>query len=559
MQLTGREASPQNKRENVIFNSLSVEGAAGKVRATVDERMLCLETKSGHALDIKINSITRVHHHHTNLIPFSFAFIGFSLIWIGFRILSQQIFQIVAITMGISLVSGWLFTRKPTITIDTEIGDCHAITGNDSSLLRLNTILLRLQQGFTLSESQEGLEIFDRDTEYPRSTILEMEAVPVSAVKIQAPESIATFLDAEMVEPIYSQPQTQPQSFEPAITPQLGGLFDFEPETEPEIPTLPSWLDNPRPRGDQNSNPSHPMIQRGIDNVSDRRNHQEEQHPMSLFNQIDDIALPQTSYNLNQNQQQNSLPSESSYMQSNEAGRSILPEPLPNFCGKDGFHIPQSNLRDSQTLDDEFNGFSSPDSILGNLDEFGQEVESLVALARKQGNTVIDNSGKSNNNLTIEEKFPRMRTKKNLINTRLQPKKRVSNTESGNLFTNMMLPAANRVASSVKEATTNLSNRILQGRDSKLSQSTEELRIRSNDNHQQEMEENFKNLAISNGGSLPDEKVRELEDIALRRKAIIEQVEQEEIEALEDFSFGDLIDSDSKNSTGKEGLPRIDS
>ena len=73
------------------------------------------------------------------------------------------------------------------------------------------------------------------------------------------------------------------------------------------------------------------------------------------------------------------------------------------------------------------------------------------------------------------------------------------------------------------------------------------------------MEENFKNLAISNGGSLPDEKVRELEDIALRRKAIIEQVEQEEIEALEDFSFGDLIDSDSKNSAGKEGLPRIDS
>ena len=55
--------------------------------------------------------------------------------------------------------------------------------------------------------------------------------------------------------------------------------------------------------------------------------------------------------------------------------------------------------------------------------------------------------------------------------------------------------------------------------------------------------------------------MRELEEIALRRKAISEQVEQEEIEILEDFTFGDLIDSDANKSKsgGKEGLPRIDS
>jgi hypothetical protein len=60
---------------------------------------------------------------------------------------------------------------------------------------------------------------------------------------------------------------------------------------------------------------------------------------------------------------------------------------------------------------------------------------------------------------------------------------------------------------------------------------------------------------------LPDEKVREMEEIALRRKTISEQVEQEDIETLDEFSFGDLIDSDTNKtqSSGKEGLPRIDS
>jgi hypothetical protein len=79
--------------------------------------------------------------------------------------------------------------------------------------------------------------------------------------------------------------------------------------------------------------------------------------------------------------------------------------------------------------------------------------------------------------------------------------------------------------------------------------------------HEKEVESLYRNLAISNGGSLPDEKVKEMKEIALRRKAISEQVEQDKVEVLDDFSFGDLIDSDTNksNTGGKEGLPRIDS
>ena len=560
MQLTEREASPSNKRENVVFKSLSLDGASGKVRVTVDERMLSIESKTGHALDIKITSINRVHHHHTKLIPFGFALIGFGLIWIGTRILSHQVFKIISLALGVSLVSGWLLTRKPTITIDTEIGDCHAITGNDAALLRLNTILLRLQKGFSITEAQEGLEVLDRDEQYPRSAILAMEPEPV---KIKPSDSISSFLEAELDNSMF---EDQPQVFEANIFPDTS-IFpetSFQP-TEPIVqqettPSLPAWLDRPKPNSIDSQ--THPLVERGIENVSDRRNHQDP-HPMSLFNQIDQVSEVNSRNGFTANIDNNTIQSESSYMSKFEAGRSPLPEPLPNFCSKDGFHIPNQELPLSQESTPQFDAFNSPDSLLGHVDEFGEEIESIIAVARKAANQENLNIHGSEgiNESSIQQKFPRLRPKNNLSNSRLKPKSRQVNTEQGGMFRNIMLPAANRVANSVREATSSISNRILSGReDSEITNSAEELRNRSSENHQQEVEALFKNLAISNGGHLPDEKVREMEEIALRRKTISEQVEQEEIETLDEFSFGDLVDSDTNKSqtSGKEGLPRID-
>ena len=555
MQLTGREASPTNMRENVIFDSLSLDGTSGKVRATVDERMLCIESKTGHALDIRINSISRVHHHHTKLIPFGFALIGFGLVWIGTRILSHQTFKIISVTLGASLILGWLLTRKPTITIDTEAGDCHALTGNDAALLRLNTILLRLQQGFTISEAQEGLEILDRDSAYPRSSLLEKETVPVAAVEIQAPESIATFLEAELGDFMFSTEQTPS---EPIIPTSVPVEQSFEPN-QAEVPALPSWLDNPRPVNQNIS--SDKLIQRGIENVRDRRNHQEP-HPMSMFNQIEQPKTIEHRAEPLTYVPPNSLPSESSYIQNGEAGRSVLPEPLPNFFSKEGYHAPQQDVFTQQPTT-EYDVFTSPDSILGHVDEFGEEIESLVANARRNTDTTsLSNNDTVQNKDSIQQKFPRLRSKNSQINSRLKPKKRVENNETGSLFRNIMIPAANRVANSVKEATSNISNKLLSGKGvQETSSSAEELRSRSSEAHEREVEELYRNLAVSNGGSLPDEKVREMKEIALRRKAISEQVEQEKVEIFDDIGFGDLIDSDSNNTSakGKEGLQRIDS
>ncbi len=354
--------------------------------------------------------------------------------------------------------------------------------------------------------------------------------------------------------------EDSPQVFETNTLPEANIQYQEPVIQEETTPSLPSWLDRPGPSA---TNPqTNSLIQRGIENVVDRRNHQDP-HPMSLFNQIDQVSASNQTNNLSPIVEHKAIQSESSYMSKIEAGRSPLPEPLPNFCSKDGFHIPNQDLPLTHDSMPELGGFSSPDSLLGHVNEFGEEIESIIAIARKaeNQNNLSEQGGERVNETSIQQKFPRLRPKNNLSHSRLKPKSRQVNNENSGMFRNIMIPAASRVANSVREATSSISNRILSSRDtSEITNSAEELRNRSHENHQQEVEALFKNLAISNGGHLPDEKVREMEEIALRRKTISEQVEQEEVETFDEFSFGDLVDSDTNknNSSGKEGLPRID-
>ena len=144
-------------------------------------------------------------------------------------------------------------------------------------------------------------------------------------------------------------------------------------------------------------------------------------------------------------------------------------------------------------------------------------------------------SGGINEN-SIQNKFPRLRPKNSLSHSRLKPKSRPVNNENVGMFRNIMVPAASRVANSVREATSSISNRILSGRDtSEITSSAEELRNRSHENHQQEVEALFKNLAISNGGHLPDEKVREMEEIALEEKPLVNRLNKMRLKLWKSF------------------------
>ena len=69
----------------IKFRSLSLGGVRGKVRATLSENQVSFESKNGHALDIRLDAIQRVHHHHTTLVPGWLAVVGLIFMWVAWR------------------------------------------------------------------------------------------------------------------------------------------------------------------------------------------------------------------------------------------------------------------------------------------------------------------------------------------------------------------------------------------------------------------------------------------------------------------------------------------
>ena len=543
MYSTGRVAYSSSESKDVKIDSLYLEGASGKVVANVDERMLSLEARSGHGLDIKIHTINRVHHHHTRLVPGYIATLGLALIWSSVRIFASSALQIFTFISGIGLIIGWAVTRKPTLTIDTEAGDCHVITGNDYSLLKLNTILMKLQKGFSLEEAADGLEILSTDAQYPRNSILETNEVPVDVTPVSRPESIATFLASDIAESVVPEPEILP----------VMDLSIFDSQMPPTIAAqenVPSWQEMANERRERTlSTAGSSLIQRGIDNVGDRRG-REESHPMSMFNKLD-LDLPRVDNNPQTqpllNRPNSGLLSSIETSRSEEAGPAQMPDLLPSFWNKEGYHNPNEMVE--QPTNTDLAGFNSPDTLLGNIDTEGNTIESLVASARRENNP--------QRQLPKSETAPlnqnsRLRKKTSANNSRLV-KRRVNHTNSPRR--GRLVPA---LGNAVRELGSTITNRVINALEETAPQSPN-LRERADEAQQYELE-TFRTLAQSNGGVMPDEKARELEENVRRRKALIEQNEQEFAESNDDLSFTDLIDSDThKSSTaGKGGLPRID-
>ena len=86
-------------------------------------------------------------------------------------------------------------------------------------------------------------------------------------------------------------------------------------------------------------------------------------------------------------------------------------------------------------------------------------------------------------------------------------------------------------------------------------QTTTELRERSSEGENAELE-SLRKLAVSNGGHLPDEKVRQLEEIVKRRNSIAEQYVEDNKDDLS-VSFGDFVET-TEGASNSDSLPRID-
>ncbi len=558
MRIIEQERGPASAEDHEVFKALHLAGS-GKVRASVDERTLSLETRKGHTLDLKLSKITRVHHHHTRLISFGYALFGCGLIYVAKRILIVETMQIMAAVLGFAMILGWLGTRKPTLTLDTQVGDCHTITGNDASLMRLATLLKRLESGMTLEDARIGLDILERDTEFPRTSSLNLQEVPVEPIHLNAPTSISSFLMNELPEQELPDSVLSSSIFDDGIDLDFGEtenvvadwMHGQEEAPQPERPLL-----------------GHGLLERGIANAHDRRGSlsqpvQPVHQPRQQF--LAHPQAPQPAY-----QEQIPIPS---YQQIVQAGNVEIPHEyqaplptqiprsyLPSFVNKDGAHVPgHHTIAGGIETHSDMEAFRSPDAILPHVIE--EESTSLIEQARRE--TPVLPEIPQERKIRPNHGNSRLRPKNvNRSDSRLRPKVR-SIKNQGNRIREMVVPAATQML----EGATDLASRLLVRRSASKrsvhSSSTQELRYRSAQTHQSEAIESIRNLAQSRGGELPDHEIEPMLAHMIERQTIVEQEIKEvkqPIPHLDDISFDELKDSKTHHAehAGKAGLPRLD-
>jgi hypothetical protein len=607
MQSIGHVNSPTSGGDFEVLGSLTLDGTAGKVLAVIDERMLSFESKTGHLTSIRLSSILHTHHHNSRLAPFWVAFLGIMFVWFGYRIIDPLNFRLGAMVLGGLFISTWILTGRPTLTIETKDNVCFAIMGNDARLMRMNHLVQRINQGMTLKEASDGLELLERDTDYPGVTIIEDSLDRLPPVTLKVPTSITTFLD--------SVEEDNPMSmFDSAMfSSDEEQVLELESEVEAET-ALPDWFTNDEPTSDLGFLPSFSgdeLIQRA-GNIDTRRNSEQGRyHYGAQSNPSHNPHIPsqisyqeqfgaQQNHNHNYSSQMHQAPTNSQQpvynqivtpppMQQNmnlpmagdssimssqqnlethlkrEAGESQLPDPLPNFWNQDGAHVPQTNQTQQQT--DSMVSFNAPDSLSTSLS--GTGAKSVIANARSNNDV-----GTQHSNHTLEkpmqsmtEKFPNLKKRNDGVNnhSRLKVQSRTPMQGRGVVGSLVYLSLsagakkATNVAKSATRAATSATRAVL-GKDSahEISDSTESLRVRTHQNLREETLSSIQNLSENKGGNLPQHEVDRMHQHISRENSLIEQRQQNELELV---SFDDLVDSEAHLSsrTGKGGILRLDS
>lgn len=486
----------------IKFRSLSLGGVRGKVRATLNESRVSFESRNGHALDIRLNAIRRVHHHDTNLVPGWLAVVGLILVWVAWRGVTGKI-QALLGAAGIVLSAAHYFTKQPTLIIDTNADDCHVVFGPDLSIMRLCALIERLQDGMSLEAAKASVDSIVSDSDYPRSVNSEEIEVIPEPVELFPSAVINHFIDTmEMDEEILDAELESPATI----------INDLD---------IPGWeeevIEDPQI--------SEGLLARSKANLFTQRNQVmqngwQEPQQQPVYNQVH-RATPtgMPSYGmLNQNGQMHSF---------NQHVQQPQPTPppsefLPSFVGANGAHVPHSTP----------DMFSSPDTPLQPAEEL-EEVPSLVASARRDvplEAEIIPEEIES-----PRERYPKMtklvaKPKTNRLRVR---KSTTASLRGRSVIAELVSPTLGRAS--------RISKRIFRGR----SRTTDSLRLQSESNRQSQVAESIQNLAKSNGGSVSDEEL----DHMLSHIA-----PKPDIPA----SFSDLVSTQRKRAENVDSIPRID-
>ena len=480
----------------INFRSLSLGGVKGKVRATLTENQLSFESKTGHALDLRLDAIRRVHHHHTTLIPGWLAVVGTIFMWVAWRGVAGKL-QALFASLGIVLIASHFITRKPTITIDTKANDSHTIFGSDISMVRLSSLIQNMQNGMSLDEAKMNIDNMVSDSDYPRTRVLENLEFEPQPVELIASPVITHFIDSmnhEEDDVISAEIISPAQKIDDLDI----GVWDEEEVTEPQI--------------------SEGLMERARENLHTQRNNvmqhgwQHEQQRQQPYNQIYRGSFQET-YGQYHRQHVSAHPN-------------VVPSPspppsefLPSFFGANTAHAPIPQTQ----------SFISPDAPL-NAPDLDEEKPSLVAAARKS----VEEQPKLTEETpeSPKQKYPGMSAMTNNTGRVLKSRKgRSGNLKSGFVLSELVRPMRRR-------------RKISQQRN-QTTETTEALRVQARNSSNEEIAQNIQNLARSNGGNVDDEEVERMASHLDRRREV-------------PTTFGELVRSDRSKSEAVNAIKRIE-
>ena len=527
-----------------VFSSLRLAGFDGICKAVLDESRLLLERRTGHTLNIRLESIARMRHHTTPLVPRWLFGIGLFLIYAAWRVFIPPT-QYWFFGSGGLIVIIWAMGRRPTLTIDSNDGDCHTLFGNDASLMRIAALVHRLQDGQSLEEAREGLAFLSRETDYPGTKaivdqlIQESEPEPlisnpsISAIIDEGPKEVDLILPPQWTKEAVGAAEV---SIEPEHRETLGEPTAFGRAREaqeqmialahsPEVVDDPWAMANVRPlpgnvfsqphqtQQEIDSSQSFSMFSEGglFDSptqVPAQPQQVRYQQPPSSHQMIHDTQRPLGDSGPNAHGQKSVRPT------------TFIPTFLPPLTGDD----PERDLIQVE-----------PTAIEAELVE--GIATPLVASAQLSGENITKNEG-SGVRYPNMQKFVDSNNQSRLRRIKVRAKSTALESKRG--MRGRVLPGLGKLAKMPKKWLEKSSSKLRSG---------ELLRMEAKRNHESQLLKEIQNISEKNSGMVAED----LERILQRHRTSIQ--EDEQVPA----KFSELVPTTESDNLGVAGLPRLDS
>ena len=148
---------PTEKRRSELIGGLYLVGARGKFCALITERQLTIERFDGKGVRLDLSAIDRMRHLKIPMLPSGSILLGLIAIYLGITTIVAPISWL-AVGTGASIILANVVSRYSILAIETGSGDRHLISGNESSLLKLCLIVDRVRHGSPIEEALLGLE-----------------------------------------------------------------------------------------------------------------------------------------------------------------------------------------------------------------------------------------------------------------------------------------------------------------------------------------------------------------------------------------------------------------